>query len=125
MRVFVVLSTITLSASIATSAESLHGRFLYVASPGIRNYLEYGGHGVLVFEIDGGHRFVKRIPIGGLDEDDNPINIKGVCASAVTDRMYISTLRTMMCIDLTTDQLLWERTYDGGYLQSSRKYTIL
>ena len=25
------------------------GRFLYVAVPGIRNYLEYGGHGVLVY----------------------------------------------------------------------------
>ena len=26
-------------------------RLLYVAVPGIRNYLERGGHGVLVFDI--------------------------------------------------------------------------
>jgi len=36
----------------------MDGRFLYVAAPGIRDYLEFGGHGVLVFDIDHGHRFV-------------------------------------------------------------------
>ena len=44
-------------------------RFLYVATPGIRNYLEYGGHGLLVFDIDNGHKFVRRIPTAGLNED--------------------------------------------------------
>ena len=33
--------------------------YLYVAVPGIRDYLGYGGHGILVFDIDNGHRFVK------------------------------------------------------------------
>ena len=42
-------------------------RRLYVAVPGIRNYLEYGGHGLLVYDIDHGHRLIKRIPTGGLD----------------------------------------------------------
>ena len=50
-------------------------KFLYVAEPGIRNYLEYGGHGVLVFDIDHGHRFVKRIPSSGLDEKGQPLNV--------------------------------------------------
>src|SRR5690606_14711971 len=27
-------------------------RYLYVAAPGVRDYLEYGGHGLLVFDID-------------------------------------------------------------------------
>ncbi|HXL09088.1 MAG TPA: hypothetical protein VN966_02605 [Candidatus Bathyarchaeia archaeon] len=30
-------------------------RFLYVAVPGIRNEVEHGGVGVLVFDIDNGH----------------------------------------------------------------------
>lgn len=90
------------------------GRYLYVASPGIRNYLEYGGHGLLVFSIDNDHRFVKRIPIGGVDNDGRPINVKGVCASPITNRIYISTLTTLMCLDLLSDQLLWEKSYDGG-----------
>ena len=57
-------------------------RRLYVAEPGIRNYLEYGGHGLLVFDIDHGHRFIKRIPTAGLDAKGVPINVKGICASA-------------------------------------------
>ena len=68
--------------------------------PGIRNYLEYGGHGLLVFDVDDGHSFVKRIPIGGLGADGKPLNVKGVCASAETDRIYISTIETLMCLDL-------------------------
>jgi len=28
--------------------KAAEGRFLYVATPGVRDYLEYGGHGVLV-----------------------------------------------------------------------------
>ena len=37
-------------------------RYLYVASPGIRNYTEFGGVGILVFDINNNHKFVKRIP---------------------------------------------------------------
>src|SRR4051812_46459968 len=38
-------------------------RFLYVACPGIQDILKWGGHGVLVFDIDHEHRFVKRIDL--------------------------------------------------------------
>jgi len=89
-------------------------RLLYVAVPGIRNYLEFGGHGLLVFDIDNGHKFVRRIPIGGLDENNQPRNVKGVCASAMTRRVQISTTHTLMSLDLDSDRLLWEKAYDGG-----------
>jgi DNA-binding beta-propeller fold protein YncE len=89
-------------------------RLLYVAAPGVRDYLEYGGHGLLVFDIDDGHKFVRRIPTRGLNDKGKPINVKGVCASAATGRLYISTLKTLTCLDLLTDQVLWEKPYDGG-----------
>jgi DNA-binding beta-propeller fold protein YncE len=89
-------------------------RRLYAAEPGIRNYLEYGGHGLLVFDIDHGHRFVKRIPTAGLDEKGVPINVKGICASALTKKVYISTIKQLMCIDLVTEKLDWERVYPEG-----------
>src|SRR4051794_3681252 len=74
-------------------------RLLYVAEPGIRNYLEYGGHGVLVYDIDHGHKFVKRIPIAtGLNAEGKPDNVKGVCASASTGRLYISTIKTLTSV---------------------------
>src|SRR3954471_13409952 len=89
-------------------------RLLYVAVPGVRNYLEYGGHGLLVFDIDHGHRFLKRIPTAGLNEKGVPLNVKGVCACAATGKLYISTTRQLMCLDLLSDKLLWERAYDTG-----------
>ncbi|MDA1067370.1 MAG: hypothetical protein O3C43_12790 [Verrucomicrobia bacterium] len=113
-RVSLVILVLLLSGSLFASASSDVDRLLYAACPGLRNYMEYGGHGLLVFDIDDDYRFVKRIPIGGLDEKGRPINIKGVCASAETGRIYMTTLRTMMCLDLVTETLLWEKTYDGG-----------
>ena len=51
------------SPSVSLSQDSAEPqRLLYVAAPGIRNYLEYGGHGLLVFDVDNGHKFVRRIP---------------------------------------------------------------
>ncbi len=89
-------------------------RYLYVATPGIRNYLEYGGHGLLVFDIDDNYRFVKRIPTAGLDEKGAPINVKGICASLATNCVYISTIKTVQCIDLVTEKIKWERKYEDG-----------
>ena len=91
-------------------------RLLYVASPGIRDYLEYGGHGILVFDIDDGHKFVRRISLDGygIDEKGKPLNVKGVCASAVTQRFYVSTKRQLICLDLLTDKVLWQRDYPLG-----------
>lgn len=102
-------------ASVSDSKRaSSENHYLYVATPGIRNYLEYGGHGVLVFDMDHGHRFVKRIPSAGLDEQGKPMNVKGVAANASTRRLYVTTLKTLMSFDLLTEKLLWEKPYEGG-----------
>ena len=85
-----------------------------MAAPGIRDYLEYGGHGILVFDIDHGHQFVKRIPSAGLDEKGKPLNVKGICANAATRRLYVSTIKTLLCFDLLTEKILWEKLYEGG-----------
>lgn len=109
-----VAVALAVSPSLLAEEQTPEGRYLYVASPGVRNYVQYGGHGVLVFDIDNGHRFVRRIPFGGLDADGKPLNVKGICASAGTRRLYISTLEHLICLDLTTDEQLWERKYEGG-----------
>src|ERR1043166_6225181 len=46
---------IVAAARAATIAGAANRRLLYVAVPGIRDYLERGGHGVLGFDIDRGH----------------------------------------------------------------------
>ncbi|PYV10517.1 MAG: hypothetical protein DMG07_20985 [Acidobacteria bacterium] len=107
-------AVLVLSSAGGRSAEDGVRRFLYVAVPGIRNYLEYGGHGLLVFDIDQGHRFVKRIGTAGLGKEGKPLNVKGVCASAATERIYITTTETVTCLDLRTEKVLWEKAYPGG-----------
>jgi len=100
--------------SVSLTAGSNERHLLYVAEPGIRDYLEYGGHGLLVFNIDHGHQLVRRIATTGLDEHGKPLNVKGVCANAALHHLYISTTRTLSCLDLVSDRLLWERSYEGG-----------
>ena len=77
--------------AVASKAETPDGRYLYVATPGVRNYLEYGGHGLLVFDIDHGHKFVKRIKTAGLDPaTGKPANVKGVAAHARQQDEFMS-----------------------------------
>lgn len=72
-------------------------RYLYAAVDG----------SVHVFDIDEGHKLVKKIP--------SPLKgIHGVCANASTAKLYVSAGSKMCCIDLVTDQLLWEKTYAGA-----------
>jgi len=88
--------------------------YLYVAVPGIRDYLGYGGHGVLVFDIDNGHQYVKRIKTGGLHPDGTPSNVKGIAVSLPLNSLYVSTLESLQRIDLTTEKIVWEKRYEGG-----------
>ena len=83
-------------------------------SPASATTSNTAGTALLVFDIDHGHRFVKRIPTAGLDAKGKPINVKGICASARTKRLYISTIKQLMCLDLVSEKLLWEKTYDEG-----------
>src|SRR6185369_6155657 len=96
------------------SAQATLHHYLYVAAPGVRNYLEYGGHGLLVFDMDQNFKFVKRIPTGGLDEKGKPSNVKGIAVSEFTHCVYISTIEGMQCIDLVTEKVVWEKKYEGG-----------
>lgn len=99
----------------ANSAENaVTKRYLYVAVPGIRDYLGYGGHGILVFDIDNSHRFVKRINTKGFHPDNTPSNVKGVAVSVPLNSIFISTIESLQRIDLATDKLVWEKTFEGG-----------
>jgi hypothetical protein len=103
-----------LFAQIRSTAAPREQHLLYVGVPGIRDYLDWGGAGVLVFDIDHGHRFVKRIPTFATPANGKVEAVKGVCASARTGRMYICTTARMGCLDLVTEKMLWEKTYRGG-----------
>lgn len=89
-------------------------KYLYVGVPGIRDYLGYGGHGILVFDISNNHRFVKRIPTKGFHPDNTPSNVKGIAVSVALNSIFVSTIESLQRIDLATDKLVWEKQFEGG-----------
>jgi hypothetical protein len=117
----VPLSQALLSVMLAVLCPNLHAtepkagdrHLLYVAVPGIRDYLQFGGAGILVFDMDQGHRFIKRIATPA-SRIAKPENIKGICASSATGRLYFTTLTKLYCLDLTTEKTLWEKALPGG-----------
>ena len=126
-RIFLVAVLISAVAILAThtSAQQMTGRYLYAALPGVGggSNPNYGGVGILVWDIDHGHKFVKRIPLQGEPPPPPPANgrgrgnaaeaIKGIAAHAGTNRLYVSTSRRIAAYDLTTDKLVWEQRVDG------------
>jgi hypothetical protein len=104
---------VTLPLSKLTTAAT-ERRLLYIATPGIRNYVSYGGVGVLVYDISEGYEFVKRIPTWDVPDGQQPENVKGVEASARTAKLYVSTVTRMGCIDLVTDKMVWSKELEGG-----------
>jgi len=88
--------------------------FLYVASPGVRNYTEYGGVGVLVFDIDQGYKFVRRIPTWNVPEGEKPENVKGIAASTKTGRIYVTSLTHTIALDAVSGKVIWDKTFEGG-----------
>jgi DNA-binding beta-propeller fold protein YncE len=118
---FVLLSVaLALAAAMPEDSAAINGKpkdeprhYLYVVAPGIRNYLEFGGAGILVFDMDNNYKFVKRIATPA-SQAAKPENIKGVCACAKTRKLYFTTLTKIYCIDLVTEKTLWEKQPPGG-----------
>src|SRR5260370_39899760 len=109
-----LLAPTILSESRQLRAADGEKHLVYVAVPGIRNYVEYGGVGILVYDIGAGHKFVKRIPTWDVPPGQAPENVKGIAASARTGRLYVSTTKRLACFDVVTEKKVWEKMYEGG-----------
>jgi YVTN family beta-propeller protein len=111
--------TAAVFASLLTGpVQAKEHHYLYALMPGVRNYLQYGGIGVVVFDMDNGYKFVKRIPTWPVDPKTDPLksveNGKGIAANAKTGMLYVTTSGRLAAYDLKTDKKVWEKTYEGG-----------
>ena len=114
-REFLATAAAAVVLPVSKMAEAAAERhLLYIAEPGIRNYVEYGGVGVLVYDIGASYKFVKRIPTWTVPSGQEPENVKGVAASAKTGRIFVTTIKRMCAIDLVTEKIVWEAAPDGG-----------
>jgi DNA-binding beta-propeller fold protein YncE len=88
-------------------------RYLYVALPGSDDADPDRSVRILVFDIADAHRFVKRIPLWPAGRGEEAEVVRGSVASARAGRLYISTTKRLAAIDLTTDKIVWENSYEG------------
>jgi DNA-binding beta-propeller fold protein YncE len=104
----------------AVAAEERH--LLYVAVPGVQNHypdnnynLRYGGIGILVFDMDDGFKFVRRIPTWPLLPGETVEIVKGIAGDPATARLYVTTPTKLAAFDLLTDKIVWQKSYEGGF----------
>jgi hypothetical protein len=82
-----------------------------------------------VFDINAGHAWVKNIPLL-----DGIYNVRGVAASVATGRMYIAFFNTpdesryqpggLLCLDMNTDQVVWERRYEQSMIPAPDRFAM-
>lgn len=72
------------------------------------------GEGIIVLDAKAHFAFVKRIQIQHLSAPLAPEEVSGMMADPVTDMLYISTRGHLIAMNLTTEKIVWNKTYEPG-----------
>ncbi len=111
----VAFMTISLAVSALAFGGSQSGRYLYLSTPDGAQSQGRSGTGILIFDIDNGHKFVRRIDIPVFEE-----GLRGFTGNARTHCVYYSTMnRRLGCFDIENEKIVWEKTYEAGCDRSS------
>lgn len=114
-RTFLLSIGLCLSFGSAGCTQGQTGRFLYISMPDGAQEPGRSGTGILVFDIDDGHKFVRRIDVPNFEE-----GIRGFTGNAKTHSVYYSTTsRRLGRFDLETEEIVWDRQYSAGCDRSS------
>ena len=101
------LFTILLSIITPTFGGSLDGRYLFLSTPDGAQTQGRSGNGILIFDIDNGHKFVRRIDIPVFEE-----GIRGFAGNLKNHAVYYSTTNARLgAFDLESERIIWEQTY--------------
>ena len=115
MRLLASVLAVFLSVGTLAFGQSETKRYLYLSMPDGAQKEGRSGNGILIFDIDNGHKFVRRIPMPIFEE-----GLRGFAGNLKTHRLYYSsTNRRLGAFDLETEKVVWEKTYDGGCDRSS------
>jgi hypothetical protein len=111
-----VLLALTLSIGALATAQAQTKRYLYISTPdAAQKEGRTTGQGILVFDIDDGHKLVRRIDIPAFKE-----GLRGFAVNLKTHRAFFSTSnRRVGAFDLETEKIVWDRTYEAGADRSS------
>ncbi len=104
------LSLLLLICGLASPAMAAEKHYLYLSSPDGAQAEGHSGNGILIFDIDDGHKFLRRIDIPMFQE-----GMRGMTANAARHCIYYSTTNHGLgCFDLESEKVLWEKHYDVG-----------
>src|SRR6202790_3344727 len=104
-----------LSIATLASGQSLTKRYLYISTPDAAQSNYKSGQGILIFDIDQGHKFVRRIDLPAFQE-----GLRGFTGNLKTHSAYFSTSnRRVGAFDLETEKVVWDKTYEAGADRSS------
>lgn len=91
---------------------------IYIATPGGTSDDEEStvknGEGIVVLDAKAGYAFVKRIPLQNLPAPFAPEEVSAMMADPVTNMVYISTRGHLIAMDLATEKVVWNNTYEPG-----------
>jgi hypothetical protein len=72
------------------------------------------GEGILVLDAKANYAVVKRIPLQNPPAALSPEEVSAMMADPVTNMVYISTRGHLIAMDLTTEKVVWNNTYEPG-----------
>jgi len=111
----ILLAVALFLASPISADEPATERYLYLSNPDGAQTEGRSGTGILIFSIDEGHKFVRRIEIPVFKE-----GLRGFTGNAKTHCVYYSTTnRRLGCFDVESEKVVWEKTYPAGCDRSS------
>jgi hypothetical protein len=106
-----LLALCALSAhSFTPNAHAEVRRYLYCSTPDGAQVEGKSGTGIVIFDIDNDHKFVRRIDIPIFIE-----GLRGFTGCTETKSLYYSTTnRRLGCFDLESEKVVWDKQYDRG-----------
>jgi hypothetical protein len=111
----VLLVALGFSVTTLVSGQSGTKRYIYMSMPDAAQQEGRSGSGVLVFDIDDGHKLVKRISVPRFEA-----GTRGFTANKASHSLYFSMSGGRVGrIDLETEKVVWDKTYDRGADRSS------
>ncbi len=122
MKLMTTFAAIFLAVATIASGQAPKGtpgqttRYLYMSTPDAAQgiYTE-GAPGILVFNIDDGHKFVRRIPVPEFKE-----GLRGFTPNLTTHSAFFSlTSRRVGSFDLESEKIIWDKVFEAGADRSS------
>jgi DNA-binding beta-propeller fold protein YncE len=115
MKAILLALTCLVAATLISRADDQVHRYLYIATPDGAQMESASGKGILVFDIDAGFKFVRRI-----DNENFISGIRGMTGCLASHSLYYSTsARRMGRYDLESGNVVWDREFTGGCDRSS------